>query len=145
VPVKIIVVQAVLIVLVIGWYKVCLPRFERAHAAALAADRERRIEDYEQEMIVEDTRREVTSPSGASVHPQQLKSTPDVDEVEHDLGVPQTSMTDFSGGYHLTWIGTAHKLQASFNKGQLYSISIEDLATGHGAEVFESSDEWRPF
>ena len=54
-------------------------------------------------------------------------------------------MTDFRGGQHLTWIGTRHKLAASFNKGRLYALTFTDLTTGHGMQVFESSAQFRSF
>jgi hypothetical protein len=54
-------------------------------------------------------------------------------------------MTDFRGGQHLTWIGPRHRLEASFDKGRLYALTLTDLQTGHGMQVFESSAEWRAF
>ena len=68
-----------------------------------------------------------------------------MDEVRQALGAPDTSTTDFAGGLHLTWIGTGHTLEASFNHGQLYCLSLKDTSTGHGASVYESSANWQPF
>jgi hypothetical protein len=37
------------------------------------------------------------------------------------------------------------ELEASFDRGRLYCLRREDLRTGHGALVFESSVAWHPF
>ena len=71
--------------------------------------------------------------------PAKLRDTPLIDQVERTLGAPKTRSTDFADGEHLTWTGRQHEVQASFNKGRLYSLRIEDRTTGHGEMVFESS------
>ena len=79
------------------------------------------------------------------VHPQRLTRTPAVDEVLQTLGLPDRRTTDFQSGLHMTWTGTAHSLEASFDRGRLYCLRREDLRTGHGALVFVSSVAWHPF
>ena len=77
--------------------------------------------------------------------PQQLRIFPPVDEVQQALGAPSASMTDFRGGQHLTWIGTRHSLEVSFDKGHLYALTLTDLESGHGATIYESPTFWRKF
>lgn len=139
-----ILVQAAIVLGVIVWLKVGLPRLEKSRAATAAVERSKRLEDFVQTMVVDDTRR--MAPEGSSrKYSQKLRGTPSIDEVEHTLGAPKTRSTDFAGGEHLTWIGLHHEVQASFNKGRLYSVRIEDRTTGHGEMVFESGLYWSPF
>jgi hypothetical protein len=70
---------------------------------------------------------------------------PAVDEVVQALGLPGRRTVDFRGGLHMTWTGTAHSLEAAFDRGLLYCLRRENLRTGHGAFVFESSGAWHPF
>jgi hypothetical protein len=65
--------------------------------------------------------------------------------LETRLGVPDATTTDFRGGQHLLWLGTAHKLEASFDAGRLYSLALEDRATRRGVLVFQSPDLWHPY
>ena len=93
--------------------------------------------------------RRTKSPSpldGAIVkrHPQRLRSTFSPQEAESTLGVPDATTTDFGGGQHLTWLGTTHKLEASFNAGRLYCLALEDRATGHGVLVYDSPERGIP-
>ena len=143
-----IVIQVVILIVAAGllaYVKVYLPRMEKAQAAAQIASRETHIKDFFDEMVAEDSSRTVEAPDVGETHPQSLRSTPSVDEVQQALGAPDTSTTDFAGGLHLTWIGTGHTLEASFNHGQLYCLSLKDRSTGHGSNVYESSANWQPF
>jgi hypothetical protein len=143
---KAIVVQVVIVAGVLFWVKFYVPRMGRARAAAETAERERKIEAFAQFMIVEDASREVkvTGEDGATPqHPQQLRNTASPDEVQQALGAPTTEFTDFGGGQHLTWTATTHQLEVAFVKGHLYSLRFEDLHTGHGVMVYESSLYWQ--
>ena len=143
---KVIAAQAVIVLLVVVWFKVYLPRMEKARAMAEVLARENRIEAFYQSMAVEDSSREVVPPGGqAPTHPLQLRETPSVGEVEQALGAPGGEQRDFAGGMHLTWTGTRHTLEASFNHGRLYCLTFTDRQTGHGALVYESSQYWHPF
>ena len=137
-------IQLVIVAGLVAWLKVYLPRSERRKAAAEAAERERKIEAFFANMVIEDAR-EVAGPDGETLHPQRLRATLSSSEVEQVLGAPRISNPDFRGGQHLTWIGTTHRLEAAFNKGRLYSLRIEDLRTEHGTVVFESSAYWQAF
>jgi hypothetical protein len=131
-----------------AFFKVYLPRLERARLARAAADREGSIEAFFPTAVVEDTAHEVAVPlEGVIVkrHPQRLRSVLSVGDVEAELGAPDISSTDFRGGQHLTWIGTRHKLVASFNVGRLYCLAHEDRSTGHGVAVFDSIWSWHPY
>ncbi|HEV2492262.1 MAG TPA: hypothetical protein VG204_04230 [Terriglobia bacterium] len=144
---RIILVQLAIVAGLIAWYKIYVPRLERARAAAEAQERAQRIAAFVPAMVVEDTSREVEVPGsgGEKRHPQKLRSTPTVEEVEHALGAPDGRVTDFAGGLHLTWMSDRQKLEASFNHDRLYCLRIEERSTGHGALVFESSWSWQPF
>ncbi|TAM81849.1 MAG: hypothetical protein EPN47_10600 [Acidobacteria bacterium] len=130
---------------VLAYVKIYAPRMEKEQAAAQVAERESRIQDFFNSMVAEDSSRMVEAPGVGRTHPQSLRGTPQVAEVQQTLGGADTSTTDFAGGLHLTWIGTGHTLEASFNKGQLYCLSLKDNSTGHGKSVYVSSDQWRPF
>ncbi len=72
----------------------------------------------------------------------------DVEQVgvhNGSCGLPDRRTIDIRGGLHITWTGTGHALEAAFDHGRLYCLRHEDLRTGHGALVFESSDAWHPF
>ena len=145
---RVIVIQVVILIVAAGLFayvKIYLPRMEKAQAAAQIASRESRIKGFFYEMVAEDSSRTVEAPGVGETHPQSLRGTPSVDEVQQALGAPDTSTTDFAGGLHLTWIGTQHTLEASFNRGQLYCLSLKNRSTGHGANVYESSANWQPF
>jgi hypothetical protein len=143
-----IIVQLLIVAGLVGYFEFFLPRIRRNKAAAEAQERELRIETFFQSAIVEDASRDVERPAesgGGRAHPQRLSETLSVSEVEQALGAPDESTTDFRGGLHLPWVGTAHKLEAAFDKGRLYCLKREDRRTGHGAMVFESSSAWHPF
>ena len=169
---KAIIIQVVIFAGVIVYFKVALPRIEKARAEAAAAEREQRIEAFVQSVAVEAAGREDDAPAaneekspraqlfprllgqwqrapasnGATrARPQRLRITPAVDEVQEALGAPEQNMTDFRGGQHLTWTGKSHKLDLSFNKGRLYALALTDLRTGKGMTVFESSAQWQQF
>ena len=144
---RIILVQLAIVAGLIAWYKIYVPRLEQARAAAEAQERAQRIAAFVPAMVVEDTSRQVEVPGsgGEKRHPQKLRSTPTVEEVEHALGAPDGRVTDFAGGLHLTWMSDRQKLEASFNHDRLYCLRIEERSTGHGALVFESSWSWQPF
>ena len=136
---RIILTQTAIILLLLGFYKLALPRIQKAREARDTEERERRVMAFLDAVVVE------VGSGEASQRPERLRSKPEVHDVELELGAPQESMNDALGGQHLTWIGTRHKLMASFNKGELYSVSVTDMKTGHGSQVFESSAQWRPF
>ena len=147
-PWRIIVVQLLLLSGLVVFYKVYLPHHERELAGRAAATREEKINALFQDSVVEDSTHEISVPlEGAIVnrHPQRLRTIFPPQEAESTLGVPDATATDFRGGQHLTWVGTAHKLEASFNAGRLYCLTLEDRATGHGAMVYESPDLWHPY
>lgn len=137
-------VQLVIIAGLIAVVKIYLPRMEKARATVALDQRESRIENFFRELTVEDSSRTVES-AGERAHPQSLRSTPSMQEVDQALGGPDTSATDYAGGLHLTWIGTRHSLEASFNHGRLYCLTFKNLSTGHGVNVFESSANWQSF
>jgi len=139
-------IQFALLASLAAFYFLYLPYRSKSQAAAEAQERELKIEALFKSLVVEDTRGEVELPgTGGTAHPQRLSRTPAVDEVVQSLGLPDRRATDFQNGLHMTWTGTAHSLEAAFVDGRLYCLRREDLRTGHGALVFESSDAWRPF
>jgi hypothetical protein len=144
---RIILIQLGIVAGLVAWYKVYVPRMERERAAAEAEARAKRIEAFVPAMIVEDTSREVEAPGtgGEKRHPEKLRRTPSVEEVEQALGAPDERVTDFRGGLHLTWMSERLKLEASFNQDRLYCLRTENRRTGHGELVFESSWSWQAF
>jgi len=141
-------IQFAILASLAAFYFLYLPYRSKSRAAAEAQERELKIEALFESLVVEDTRGEVELPGTGGqvrVHPQRLSRTSAVDEVVQALGLPDRRTTDFESGLHMTWTGTAHSLEASFDHGLLYCLRREDLRTGHGAFVFESSDAWHPF
>jgi hypothetical protein len=148
VPKRLIAVQFAIVAILAAFYFLYLPYRAKSRAAAEAQEREPKIEALYQSLVVEDPHGEVelTGSGGkVRVHPQRLSRVPAVDEVVRALGLPDRRTTDFRGGLHMTWTGSAHSLEASFDRGLLYCLRREDLRTGHGALVFESSVAWHPF
>lgn len=148
IPTRVIVIQLVLLAVlagVVAFVKIYEPRAEKAQAAARIAERDSRIQDFFNSMVAEDYGRTVEAPGVGTTHPQSLRSTPAVANVQQTLGAADTSTTDFAGGLHLTWIGKDHTLEASFNRGELYGLSLKDNSTGHGQSVYVSSANWQPF
>jgi len=147
-PWRIFTIQLLILLGLAAFYKLYLPRHARDLAARAAATREQRINALFRESVVEDSTQEISVPLEGVVvkrHPQRLRTTFSPQEAESTLGVPDASTTDFRGGQHLTWLGTAHKFAASFNAGRLYCLTLEDRATGHGVMVYESATAWRPY
>jgi hypothetical protein len=140
IPIRVIVIQLVIIAGLIAFLKIYLPHREKANAAARLDERESRIEKFFKSMVVEDSR---AGTSGANA--QSLRNTPSMQDVEQALGAPDTSSTDFAGGLHLTWIGARHSLEAGFDRGRLYFLTLTNRSTGHGVTVFESSASRRTF
>jgi hypothetical protein len=140
-------IQVAIVIGLIVFYKIGLPKIERVRARAATADREQAITSFFQSVVVEARGHEGPSPAGGetAARPKRLRLTPEVREVEQELGAPDQTLTGYGGAQHLTWIGERHKLQASFNKGQLYALTMFDLKTGHGETVYESSAPWRSF
>jgi hypothetical protein len=148
IPTRVIVIQIVFLVVVAGvfaYVKFYGPKLEKMHEAEQLAQRESRIQDFFNTMVADDSSRTVDAPGIGTTHPQSLRSTPSLDEVEQALGGPDTSSTDYAGGLHLGWIGTKHTLEASFNHSELYALSFKDNDTGHGVNVYTSSAQWQPF
>ncbi|HXX23670.1 MAG TPA: hypothetical protein VEO19_11015 [Terriglobia bacterium] len=148
VPKKLIAIQLAVLASLAAFYFFYLPYRTKSRASAEAQERELKIEALFQSLVVEDTREEVELPGSGGkvrVHPQRLNRMPVVDEVVQALGLPDRRTADFRGGLHITWTGTAHSLEAAFDRGRLYCLRREDLRTGHGALVFESSVAWHPF
>jgi hypothetical protein len=136
---RIIFTQVAIVALLLGFYKLAVPRIQKAREASAAEEREQRMMAFVESAVVE------VGSSNESKRPERLRSTPEVHDVELELGAPQESMNDALGGQHLTWIGTRHKLMASFDKGKLYALTVTDMKTTHGRQIFESSAQWRPF
>ena len=127
IPKRVIVIQLVIITGLVIFAKVYLPRMEKQKAAAQLEARETRIEDFFKSIVAEN--------SGAEASTESLRSTPSVEEVEQAVGAPDTSTTDFAGGLHLTWIGTRHSLEGSFNHGRLYFLTLTNRRTGQSVKA----------
>jgi hypothetical protein len=139
-----IVIQIGIVAGLILFYMLALPGIRKARQAAASENREQRIMAFVHSVAVEVGSAEDQAKPGNKL-PQHLRVTPQVGDVEQELGAPQEFMNDFMGGQHLTWIGARHKLRASFDKGRLYALTVTDLKTGHGMQVFESSAQWQAF
>jgi hypothetical protein len=143
---KVIVAQVLVIVGLIAWFKVYLPRWERQKAASDSRERDRRIQTFFRWAVIEDSPRGAPLPArSGEQHPQRLRRTPSLKEIEQTLGAPGGSSTDIRGGLHVTWTGASYKLEGSFDKERLYCLTLADRRTGHGTTVFESSSSWHPF
>lgn len=130
----------------LAWFLVGLPRLRKEWAAEETAKKEGRIQSFLQSEVVEDPARNLPAGDAEGYsHPQRLLNTPSEEEVKQALGPVDGFSGDFRGGVHLIWTGANHKLEASFNNGRLYCIRVEDVRTGHGALVFESSLSWQAF
>lgn len=128
------------------WFLVAWPRLRKQWADGETARKEQRILILVQSVVGEDPARDAPngSPPGFA-HPQRLVSTPTESDVKAALGPTDGFSGDFRGGVHMTWIGTDHTVEASFNKQRLYCLKLENRHTGHGEMVFESSSDWRAF
>ncbi len=146
-PWRTIVIQGLVLLGLAAFFKFYLPHHERDLAARAAVTREQKIKAFFQDSVVEDPQ-EISVPlDGAIVkrHPQSLRTTFSPQDAESALGIPDSTLTDFRGGQHLVWIGTAHKLGAAFDAGRLYCLTLEDRATGRGVMVYESPQMWHPY
>jgi hypothetical protein len=144
---RVILIQLAILAGLFGFFKLYLPHREHEKAAHAASDREQKIEAFFRNMV-EDTKLEIYVPLDGTVvkrHPQKLRTILDVADVETTLGAPDVASTDFQGGQHLTWIGTAHKVEAAFTAGRLYCLIREERSTGHGVMVFASPWTWHPY
>jgi hypothetical protein len=147
-PWRVIAIQVLIFAGLVAFYELYIPYRARDLAEHAAAAREQKINALFQDSVVEDSKQEIFVPLGGVVvkrHPQRLRATFSPQEAESTLGVPAITTTDFGGGQHLTWLGTAHKLTASFHVGRLYCLTLEDRGTGHGVMVYESPQSWRPY
>jgi len=145
---KAILIQVAIAAGLILWFKLGVPKLQKERDAEAAAQLEGRIHDFMQATMVEDSARAMPVPAASAAgysHPQHLLNTPSIEEAKQALGAADGFTSDIRGGVHIIWTGTQHKLEASFNNGRLYCLRIEDLHTGHGTLVFESSQDWRPF
>lgn len=145
---RVILVQVVIVLGVIAWYKVFWPQIQKERAAAEAARREQKIQALVQSMVIEAAGRESdgsAAPGQMPARPQRLRFTPPVDEVQPELGAPDTSMTDFAGALHLTWIGDKHSLELAFEKGRLYALTLTEHKSGRGMTVYENPAMFRAF
>ena len=143
---KVILVQAAIVVGLVAYFKVALPRIEKGRMAARISAREQAIGTFFQSVTTQvgsaDPQDAGESKAGGAL---RLRITPDVIEVQRQLGAPDQSMPDFAGAQHLTWNGNVRMLVASFNKGQLYALTISDLAGEHGERVFQTSAQYQKF
>ena len=147
-PWRVIAIQLAIMTGLAAFYFLYLPYRQQSQSAAEAQERELKTQALFESLVVEDAHSEVELPGTggkARVHPQRLSRLPPLDEVVDALGLPNQRTTDFLGGLHITWTGNAHSLEASFVGGRLYCLRRENLRTGHGALVFESSVAWHPF
>ena len=147
-PWRFILIQVVILGGILLFFKFYLPHHERKLAAERVAQREQRIAEFIKENVVENSARQVSVPLDGTIvtrHPQKLRAIASPENIEAELGVPNTSTVDFQGGQHLTWVGTSHKVDAAFNKGRLYCVTWEDLPTHRGAFVYESEELWHPY
>ncbi len=144
VPKRMMAIQFAVLASLAAFYFLYLPYRSGSRSAAEAQERELKIEALFQSLVVEDTHSEVEV-TGTRGKVQRLNRLPAVNEFVQTLGLPDRRTTDFRGGLHITWTGSAHSLEAAFDHGRLYCLRREDLRTGHGALVFESSAAWQPF
>jgi hypothetical protein len=145
---RVIAIQLLIIAGLVAYYQLYLPHRARELAGRATATREEKILALFQDSVVEDSQREISVPLEGTIvkrHPQRLRITFSPREAEAELGVPDAHTNDFRGGYHLEWLGAAHKLEASFNAGRLYCLALEDRTTGHGVLVYESLSSWHPY
>ena len=148
VPWRIFLIQLLLVAGLAVFLKFYLPHREREAVERARADREQKIGALFHDAVAEDAKHEISVPlNGAIVkrHPSRLRTTFSPRQAEVLLGAPDNVTADFAGGQHLTWIGTTHKLEASFNAGHLYCLTMEDRSTGHGEMVYESVWTWHPY
>ena len=147
-PWRVIIIQVLILAGLAVFFKFYLPHRARDLAGRAAAAREEEINALFQNTVEQDSTQEISVPlNGAIVkrYPQKLRIALSPQDAESTLGIPDTTTTDFRGGQHLTWTGTTHKLEASFNAGRLYCLNLQDRSTGHGVMVFEAPTSWHPY
>jgi hypothetical protein len=147
-PWRVILIQVVVLLGLVAFYKLYLPHRERELATERTTARERAIQALFRSAVIEDSIQEVQVPLDGELvkrHPQRLRDDFSQQDAEAQLGVPDSATTDFRGGQHLRWLGTTHQLEASFNAGHLYCLQLQDRTTGHGAMVFDSFVAWHPY
>lgn len=147
-PWRVILVQVLLLSGLLLFFKFYLPYRERQSARQAVVTREQGIVAFFHDSVETDSDREISVPFDGELvkrHPERLRSLFSPRDAEAELGVPDATATDFSGGQHLTWVGTAHKLEISFNAGRLYCIALEDRGTGHGSLVYASYQLFHPY
>ena len=143
---KAILVQVAIVAGLVIYFKVALPRMEEARMAERVSAREEAIHAFFQSVTTQVGAADPQDAgAGKAGNALRLRVTPDVTEVQRQLGAPDQSMTDFAGAQHLTWFGKEQKLVASFNKGQLYAVTISDLAGEHGERVYQTSAQYQKF
>lgn len=110
--------------------------------------REQKINDLFHSEAEQDNSHQISVPLDGEIvkrYPQKLRDALSPSDIESTLGPAAKETTDYQGGQHLTWFGTAHRLEASFTAGRLYCLTLEDRSTGHGVMVFASPDQWHPY
>jgi hypothetical protein len=143
---KVILVQAAIVVGLVAYFKVALPMIEKGRTAARISAREEAIHAFFKSVTTQVGGADAQEAGESeAVGELRLRITPDATEVQRQLGAPDQSMTDFAGAQHLTWKGNVRMLVASFNKGQLYALTISDLAGEHGERVFQASAQYQKF
>lgn len=147
VPWRMIVIQVLVLGGLVAFLKIYLPHRTRDMAQRAIAEREQKINALFHDSV-EDSTNEISVPLNSAIvkrHPQRLRRSFSPEDAESMLGAPDSSSVDFRGGQHLTWIGTAHKLEAAFNSGNLYCLALEDRSTGNGVLVYTSFEQWHPY
>jgi len=140
-----ILIQLAILAALAAVLKFYLPGMEKRREAAAASEREAKIQAFARTMIVNDLTRDIPSGPNAGNHPQKLLRPDSIGEVQSALGAPTFESRDFRGGDHLTWTGTDHRIDAAFDSGILYNLMYEDIHSGHGVTVYESSASWQTY
>jgi hypothetical protein len=142
---KVILIQVAIVAGLVVYFKAALPMIEKARMTARIAAREKTIGTFLRSVTTKGGSVNAAEGGGTAGSALRLRIQPDVNEVQRQLGAPDLSMTDFAGAQHLTWFGEERKLVASFNKGQLYALTVSDPADQHGERVFQSSAQYQKF
>ena len=143
---KAIIIQGLILGGLIVYFKVALPKIEKARQESRLKAREEAIGSFFQSVTMEvGSDASAANGAGNAELARRLRVTPDVHEVQRELGAPDQNMTDFAGAQHFIWLGPERNLLASFNRGQLYSITMTDLAGSHGERIYQSSAQYQRF
>ena len=145
---RVFVIQLLVLVGILLFLKFYLPHRRQVSTQKAIQTREEKITALFHQSVEEDTEQEIAVPIDGTVvqrHPKRLRVFFGPEEIEATLGVPDSTTTDFRGGQHLTWLGTGHRLEASFESGRLYCLGLENRATGRGELVYESYPMWHPY